>query len=196
MERFRSNPAKPYENSRREDGESPLQGIDPALIGRAAIVGLGANMQNPGEMIGEALRRLDAMAELTLLAGSSIYLTEPQSGPPGQDWFHNAAAFFDSRLTPAGLLQRLLSVEADMGRVRREPNGPRVIDLDLLAFGAEVVNDPPDLVLPHPRMHQRRFVMAPLAEMAPDWRHPLLGRTAIELLRDIPPDGQGFRKLL
>lgn len=169
--------------------------IEPALIGRAALVGLGANMESPRAMIGEALCRLKAVEGLAFLAGSSIYLTEPQGGPPGQDWYHNAVAFFDSQLPPAELLKRLLVAEAEMGRVRLELNGPRVIDLDLLAFGPEVINDPPELILPHPRMHQRRFVMAPLAEVAPDWRHPLLGRSALELLEEIPADGQGFKKL-
>lgn len=169
--------------------------IEPALAGRAAVIGLGANLESPGEMILEALRRLKAVDELKFLACSSIYLTEPQGGPEGQDWYHNAVAFFESALPPAGLLELLLALEADLGRVRLEPCGPRVIDLDLLAFGAEVIDDPPDLILPHPRMHQRVFVMAPLAEMAPGWQHPLLGRSAQELLRDIPPDNQGFKKL-
>lgn len=169
--------------------------INPVSMSKAAIVGLGANLQSPREMIMEALRRLQAMEELTFLAGSSIYLTEPQGGPSGQNWYHNAGAFFDSGLPPNELLKRLLAVEADLGRVRLEPNGPRVIDLDLLAFGAEVIDEPPDLIVPHPRMHQRLFVMAPLAEAAPGWRHPLLNRSAVELLKDIPPDGQGFKKL-
>ncbi len=164
-------------------------------LSRAAVIGLGANLAEPAEMIREALRRLAETPGLRLLAASSLYLTEPQGGPQDQNWYHNAVAFFDSRLTPRALLDRLLAVEAALGRRRLERYGPRVIDLDFLAQGDLVVEAPPDLVVPHPRMHQRLFVLGPLAEVNPGWHHPLLGRTAAELLADLPTEGQGLKKL-
>ncbi|MDR1044487.1 MAG: 2-amino-4-hydroxy-6-hydroxymethyldihydropteridine diphosphokinase [Candidatus Adiutrix sp.] len=166
-----------------------------ADLEKAALVGLGANMEKPSGMIREAVRRLNGASGLRLLAVSSVYLTEPQGGPAGQNWFHNAVAFFDSRLSPAELMKLLLSTEAEMGRRRLVPNGPRVIDLDFLAQGILVLDEPPHLILPHPRMERRSFVLAPLAELAPGWRHPVSGRTASELLAALPPEGQGFKKL-
>jgi len=166
-----------------------------ADFSQAALIGLGANLEDPPGMIGEALRRLSAGPGLELLALSSLYLTEPQGGPRDQNWYHNAVAFFKSGLEPLELLQRLLDLEAEMGRQRREPCGPRLIDLDYLAQGDLVIERPPRLILPHPRMTERLFVMAPLAELAPDWRHPVLGRPASEILASIPPDGQGMKIL-
>lgn len=167
----------------------------PFSLAPLAIIGLGANMHKPAQMIREAIRTLKSEPDLLFVASSSLYLTEPQGGPAGQDWYHNAVAFFKTRLEPHDLLTLLLKIESDMGRVRLESCGPRVIDLDLLAWGAAVVDDQPRLVLPHPRMHQRLFVMAPLAELDPAWVHPRLGRSAAELVGEIPPLGQGFRKL-
>ena len=159
------------------------------------IIGLGANLTEPVTMMRESLRRLGQNPGLKLTALSSVYLTEPQGGPRDQNWYHNAVALFECALAPLDLLKLLLAVELELGRERLEYCGPRVIDLDVLAWGSLVIEDPPDLVLPHPRMHQRLFVMAPLAELAPEWRHPLLGLTASEILAGIDPAGQGIRRL-
>jgi 2-amino-4-hydroxy-6-hydroxymethyldihydropteridine diphosphokinase len=164
-------------------------------MNKAAIIGLGANLEEPLEMLREAVGRIGALTGVKFLAASSVYLTEPQGGPEGQNWYHNAVAFFDTALPPLALLRDLLAIEAAMGRQRLIHWGPRVIDLDLLAVGGTVINEPPELLLPHPRMHQRLFVMAPLAEVAPGWPHPLLGRTAAELLAAIPAEGQALKKL-
>lgn len=161
----------------------------------ASIIGLGANLENPLEMIREALARLAETPGLSLLAVSSVYLTEPQGGPQEQNWYHNAVAFLGGEMEPMEMLRLLLAIELEMGRQRLVYCGPRVIDLDFLARGSLIIDRPPELILPHPRMEQRLFVMAPLAEVCPGWRHPGLDRTAAELLAGIPADGQGLIKL-
>ena len=157
------------------------------------LIGLGANLKSPAEMIRAALERLGR--ELELLAVSSLYLSEPQGGPAGQNWYHNAVAAFARGPAPRELLALILALEADLGRRRLEKNGPRLIDLDWLAQGDLVVEDPPDLIVPHPRLAERRFVLAPLAEVAPEWRHPRLGLTARELLAALPAAGQKLKKI-
>ncbi len=169
--------------------------MKPFDLSQAAMIGLGANLENPLEMIREAVQRIQELPDTRLAAVSSIYLTEPQGGPEGQNWYHNAVAFFETGLAPTRLLRALMIAEKAMGRKRQVRWGPRVIDLDFLARGDLVMEAPPELILPHPRMHERLFVLAPLAEVAPGWRHPLLGRTAAELLADIPTEGQGLKKL-
>jgi 2-amino-4-hydroxy-6-hydroxymethyldihydropteridine diphosphokinase len=94
----------------------------------------------------------------------------------------NGVVLVETALEPEAAMQALKRVETRFGRARSRPNAPRTLDLDLIALGRRVV-ERPDLTLPHPRAHLRRFVMGPLAEIAPEWRHPLLGQTAIDLAR-------------
>ena len=164
-------------------------------LARAVAIGLGANLEAPREAMRAAVRLLAADPGLNLLTVSSLYLTEPQGGPPGQAWYHNSVAFFASSLAPRELLTRLLAVETALGRRRRERNGPRVIDLDWLAQGDLVVDEPPELIVPHPRLERRLFVLAPLAEVTPAWRHPRLDRSAAQLLQELDPAGQGLEKM-
>jgi 2-amino-4-hydroxy-6-hydroxymethyldihydropteridine diphosphokinase len=148
-----------------------------------AFLGLGSNLGDREAAIAEALERLAARGFRTTVR-SSLWLTEPVGGPP-QGMFLNAVAGGETPLGPEALLEACLATEREMGRVRAERNGPRLIDLDILFHGTER-RDEPGLVIPHPRLAERRFVLAPLAEVAPGLVHPVLGLTAAELLARCP----------
>ncbi|QBJ77008.1 2-amino-4-hydroxy-6-hydroxymethyldihydropteridine diphosphokinase [Aquitalea sp. USM4] len=131
-----------------------------------AYVALGSNLEQPAEQIRAALAALAALAGTSVLAHSSLYLTTPV-GYLDQPDFINAVAQLETSLSPHDLLAALMQIEAGFGRERSFRNAPRVLDLDILLYQDTVLDDP-QLMLPHPRMHQRAFVMVPLAEIAPD----------------------------
>lgn len=175
-----------------------------------AAIALGSNLSSrfgsPADNLREALRRLATLGRV--VAVSAFHETEPV-GYTDQPRFLNAAALLETGLSPLDLLRALLAIEQAMGRDRTAalPKGPRIIDLDLLLYegpdnlnpdnlgpvnqgpdnakGSLILNTP-ELTLPHPSLHERRFVLAPLAEIAPGWQHPTLHRSIGDLLHELP----------
>jgi 2-amino-4-hydroxy-6-hydroxymethyldihydropteridine diphosphokinase len=150
---------------------------------------LGSNIGNREAHLREAIRRLQSAGKLRSV--SSIYETEPVEFTD-QPQFLNCALALETSSTPEQLMLQLLTIEKAMGRQRIQKKGPRTIDLDILLYGDEVV-DTPGLTIPHPAMQHRRFVLEPLAEIAPEVRHPVLKKTVRRLLDELPP-GQEVQK--
>ncbi len=131
-----------------------------------AFVGIGANLGDPQAQVRSAIAALGHLPETRLLAASSLYRTAPV-GYSGQPDFVNAAALLDTALAPRALLERLHAIEAAAGRERSFKDAPRTLDLDLLLYD-DLVLDEPGLVVPHPRLHERAFALAPVVELDPD----------------------------
>jgi 2-amino-4-hydroxy-6-hydroxymethyldihydropteridine diphosphokinase len=148
-----------------------------------AWLGLGSNVGERERHLSEALARLSSRG-FGAVRRSALYLTEPVDAPP-EHWFVNGAAGGETALSPAELLRACLEVEREMGRVREVYHGPRTVDLDVLLCD-DLVLRTEDLVVPHPRLHERRFVLQPLCDIAPEVTHPVLGRTMAELLAECP----------
>lgn len=169
-----------------------------ALLAKVtAAIALGSNLPSsfgdPAANLHEALRRLAALGEVG--AVSSFHSTDPV-GFTAQPRFLNAAALLHTSLLPLDLLHQLLAIEKAMGRDRTHTpaKGPRIIDLDLLLYGNTVVSTP-ELILPHPSMHERRFVLSPLAEIAPSMLHPTKNQTVGTLLANLEHQQTGTRPL-
>jgi 2-amino-4-hydroxy-6-hydroxymethyldihydropteridine diphosphokinase len=157
-----------------------------SAVPHRAFVALGANLGDREATIRRALVALDATPGVRVAKCSDLVETEPVGGPP-QGKFLNGACEVRTSLSARRLLDVLLAIERGLGRVRTVRDGPRTLDLDLLLFDDLVIEER-DLVVPHPRMAERPFVLAPLAEIAPDVRDPRTGRTSAELLASLRPD--------
>lgn len=161
-----------------------------------AFIGLGANLGDRERNIERAIEGVSETPGIEVVARASLYETEPV-GPVRQPWFLNTVVEVHTALPPRELLDGLKAIEQELGRTPRERWGPRRIDLDLLLYGDRAI-DEPDLVIPHPELHRRRFVLVPLVELAPRLVHPVLGQTMEVLLRqfeDERNDQKGVRPL-
>lgn len=147
------------------------------------LLGLGANLGHPAETLAAALREF--ALHLREIRVSPLYRTAPV-GYADQPDFLNLMVAGQTESEPFELLNELRRIESALGRIRSFPNAPRSIDIDILAYG-DLVLETPELILPHPRMHQRGFVLVPLAEIAPDWVHPVLGQTPQEMIEAAGP---------
>jgi len=159
-------------------------------VNKIVYLSLGSNLGDRSANLRTALEKLEDFG--TVAAVSSFYETEPVE-LAAQPWFLNCAAKLDTEEMPRQLIAGILSIEKGMGRQRTQKNGPRIIDIDILLFGTSVI-DIPSLTVPHPKLHERRFVLEPLVEIAPEVRHPVFKRT-MRQLRDALPTGQTVRRV-
>lgn len=151
------------------------------MEGILTYIGIGANVGNPLRQCEESIRMLASSPGIALQRVSSFYKTEPvidseehREDLDNQEWFLNAVAEIRTTISPRALLETLRNIEEQLGRTREFKGAPRIIDLDLLLYGQEVIAEG-DLIVPHPRMHKRRFVLEPLCEMASYVIHPAFG---------------------
>lgn len=163
--------------------DSPVQDTWKSI---PSAIALGSNLGNSLATLDAALAILADTPSITLQKVSSWYQTKPV-GPPQPDYI-NGCALLDVGLNPLELLEILLKIEAKFGRLRKERNGPRTLDLDILLFD-DLILESPQLQIPHPRMNERAFVLVPLAEIAPNWREPVSGKVIAQLVQTVNCSG-------
>jgi len=155
-----------------------------------AYIGVGSNLGDKLQNCCKAIDLIDNIENCTVKTQSGFYRTEPV-GVASQDWYVNGVIRVETGLSAQDLLRSLLSIETDMGRVRKQRWESRIIDLDILLYGHHVI-DEKNLTIPHPRMHIRKFVLMPMVQLDPDLVHPVLGRTMSELFDNLTEQGQGI----
>ncbi len=160
---------------------------------KTAYIGIGSNLGDRRQNCLRAIERMERIRGCELTGRSDWYLTKPV-GVNGQEWYVNGVVSLSTKIAPQDLLRNLLSIEAEMGRVRKERWDSRVIDLDILLYGHEIIHEE-NLKVPHPLMHMRKFVLVPLVQMDPNLIHPSLGVSMAELLQRIPNNGQEIIRL-
>ena len=154
---------------------------------KIVYIALGSNLGDRAAMLARAEQAMGD-AGVRVLRRSSLYTTEPVDAPP-QPWFLNSVVEAETSLMPVQLLHVLAGIERGLGRRRITPRGPRTLDLDILLYGSSVIKTP-ELQVPHPGLQNRRFVLAPLAELAPGLRHPVLHKSIAELLANTTDQGK------
>ncbi len=148
------------------------------------FIGVGSNLGNREESLRKAAEAIRRIPKTRWLRSSKVLETEPVGGP-AQGRYLNAVWEIETGLSPQELLREFLAIETGLGRVRTVRDAPRTLDLDLLFYGTEVL-DFPELKVPHPRLQERRFVLEPMAELAPEWQHPVLKQSMKQLLESLP----------
>lgn len=157
------------------------------------LIALGANLPSRFGTPQETLRAARGVLEkqgIKILKASRTWLTAPVPFDPEQDWFHNEVVQVETELSAHDLLKTILGIEEDFGRIRTIKNAPRLLDLDLIAYNDEIIKDGDTLIVPHPRIQERLFVLKPLEDVSKIWNHPVTSQTVADMIRDLPDNQQ------